>query len=73
MGTFKSGLKVEFACLTVGAQSHYVINDKDMATDVLNEEGKFSFLAAGGVASYAVSEKMVFAKIGMDIIKVLMK
>lgn len=44
-----------------------------MATDVLNEEGKFSFLAAGGVASYAVSEKIVFAKIGMDIIKVLMK
>lgn len=44
-----------------------------MATDVLNEEGKFSFLAADGVASYAVSEKMVFAKIGMDIIKVLMK
>lgn len=44
-----------------------------MATDVLNEEGKFSFLAACGVASYAVSEKMVFAKIGMDIIKVLMK
>lgn len=44
-----------------------------MATDILGEDGKFSFLAAGGVASCAVSEKMVIAKIGMDTIKVLMK
>ena len=44
-----------------------------MATDVLNEDGKFSFLATSGVASCVVSEKMVSAKIGMDTIKVLMK
>lgn len=44
-----------------------------MATDVLGEDGKVSFPAAGGVASCAVSEKMVAAKIGMDTIKVLMK
>ena len=38
-------------------------------------DGKFlgSSSAAGGIASCAVSEKMVIAKIGMDTIKVLMK
>ena len=38
-------------------------------------DGKFlgSSSAAGGIASCAVSEKMVIAKIGMDAIKVLMK
>ena len=38
-------------------------------------DGKFlgSSSAAGGIASCAVSEKMVIAKIGKDTIKVLMK
>ena len=147
--SYESG-KLKFACETAGAIYHYTINDKDMATDVLSEDGKVSlsatyhitvyatadgytqsqkvlaalywlnadietkinpaetraivasahdgivsisgldngevvkFYAAdgkllgsssavGGVASCAVSEKMVIAKIGMDTIKVLMK
>ena len=148
--SYESG-KLKFACETAGAKYHYTINDKDMATDALSEDGKVSLSAAynisvyatadgytasekaeatlywinanletaninlaktrgivasahdgivsisgldngevvkfyaadgkllgsssavGGVASCAVSEKMVIAKIGMDTIKVLMK
>ena len=147
---YESG-ELKFACETAGAKYHYTISDKDMATDVLSEDGKVSLSAAynisvyatadgytasekaeatlywinanfettninqaktrgivasahngivsisgldngevvkfyaadgkllgsssatGGVASCAVSEKMVIAKIGMDTIKVLMK
>ena len=148
--SYESG-ELKFACETAGAKYHYTINDKDMATDALSEDGKVSLSAAynisvyatadgytasekaeatlywinanletaninlaktrgivasahdgivsisgldngevvkfyaadgkllgsssavGGVASCAVSEKMVIAKIGMDTIKVLMK
>ena len=148
--SYESG-ELKFACETAGAKYHYTINDKDMATDALSEDGKVSLSAAynisvyatadgytpsekaeatlywinanletaninlaktrgivasahdaivsisgldngevvkfyaadgkllgsssavGGVASCAVSEKMIIAKIGMDTIKVLMK
>ena len=148
--SYESG-ELKFACETAGAKYHYTINDKDMASDALSEDGKVSLSAAynisvyatadgytasenaeatlywinanletaninlaktrgivasahdgivsisgldngevvkfyaadgkllgsssaiGGVASCAVSEKMVIAKIGMDTIKVLMK
>ena len=148
--SYESG-ELKFACETAGAKYHYTINDKDMASDALSEDGKVSLSAAynisvyatadgytasenaeatlywinanletaninlaktrgivasahdgivsisgldngevvkfyaadgkllgsssavGGVASCAVSEKMVIAKIGMDAIKVLMK
>ena len=53
--SYESG-KLKFACETAGAKYHYTINDKDMATDALSEDGKVSLSAAYNISVYATAD-----------------
>ena len=53
--SYESG-ELKFACETAGAKYHYTINDKDMATDALNEDGKVSLSAAYNISVYATAD-----------------
>ena len=53
--SYESG-KLKFACETAGAKYHYTISDKDMATDALSEDGKFSLSAAYNISVYATAD-----------------
>ena len=48
--------ELKFACETAGAKYHYTINDKDMATDALSEDGKVSLSAAYNISVYATAD-----------------
>ena len=48
--------ELKFACETAGAKYHYTISDKDMATDVLSEDGKVSLTAAYNISVYATAD-----------------
>ena len=53
--SYESG-ELKFACETAGAKYHYTINDKDMATDALSEDGKVSLSAAYNISVYATAD-----------------
>lgn len=53
--SYASG-ELKFTCETTGAKYHYTINDKDMATDALSEEGKVSLSAAYKISVYATAD-----------------
>ena len=53
--SYESG-ELKFACETAGAKYHYTINDKDMTTDALNEDGKVSLSAAYNISVYATAD-----------------
>ncbi len=48
--------KLKFSCETAGAKYHYTISDKDMATDVLNEDGNVNLSAAYDISVYATAD-----------------
>ena len=48
--------KLKFACETTGAQYHYTISDKDIATDALSEDGNVSLSAAYEISVYATAD-----------------
>ena len=48
--------KLKFSCETVGAKYHYTISDKDMATDVLSEDGNVFLSAAYDISVYATAD-----------------
>ena len=53
--SYESG-ELKFACETAGAKYHYTINDKDMASDALSEDGKVSLSAAYNISVYATAD-----------------
>ena len=53
--SYESG-ELKFASETSGAKYHYTINDKDMATDALSEEGKVTLSAAYHISVYATAD-----------------
>lgn len=53
--SYASG-ELKFTSETTGAKYHYTINDKDMATDALSEEGKVSLSAAYKISVYATAD-----------------
>ena len=53
--SYESG-KLMFACETTGAKYHYTINDTDIKSDALSENGEVSLSAAYNISVYATAD-----------------